>query len=96
MFFLCIAAFFAKRKIEQGSLEIGEASNESIDAPTKVFVVYSTLPGIHCDQGVSNDVFEEGADVNLAQGESQRFCVWIAEHDKFVTRLGFEYVELVR
>ncbi len=74
----------------------GEPSNEAINACAKIFIVYSVFFGIHVDEGVTGHVFEEGADVYLAEDESQRVGVWISEHDKFVARDCLEEMEFVR
>jgi hypothetical protein len=63
----------------------GQASNESIDACPKVFVIHTALPRVHANERIANHIFDKGTNINLSQHEPKRVRTWVSQHDEFVT-----------
>lgn len=87
--------FLSYRSRSNLSREDGKPSNKSVDAGAKVLVIDAFFSRVHGNQGISNNIFEEGTDVNLSKDESKGIAVWITEHNKFVARCRFVHVEFV-
>src|ERR1700729_292483 len=74
----------------------GKSSNKSVDTGTKILVVDALFSRVHGSQRISNNVFEEGADVDLAKDEAKGITIRITKHNKFVARCRFIHMEFVR
>lgn len=61
-----------------------ESSDQTVNAGTKVLVVNAVLSRIHVDQRISDDIFHEWTNVNLAKDEAEGVCCRITKHHEFV------------
>jgi hypothetical protein len=74
----------------------GKSSNKPINTGTKIFVIDPSFSGVHGNQRISNNVFKERTDVNLAKDEAERITVRITKHNKLVARCCFIHMKFVR
>ena len=73
-----------------------QAPNHSVRAHAEKLVVDPLFPRVHRHQRVPHDVFEERARVDLAEDETQRVRLGVAQYDKLVAGRRLVEVQLVR